>query len=454
MRIIILLLTVFCTHTATAQLSGTWYAVLDAGGQQIPLNVEFIAADSGYAGTLQSPTQTEVRMPLSSVIVTGDSLHFELNTLALQYAGILSGDTLLGTFQQSGFSAPLVFYRNPPGGYAGDVGARAVRPQEPTDFPYRRETVTFPGGDSSVVLAGELTQPTDTLPKALLVLISGSGPQDRNEDLGPQINHRPFLVLSDYLTRRGYGVLRYDDRGVGESTGNFGAATSADFAADARAAVRYLRSRGELVSVPVGVLGHSEGGMIAPMVAAEGGVDFIILLAAPGHPIDSLLSDQRRQLSDGAPPYDLVHRAAYAYIKAHQGEDTDNFRRGLMEALTVAEQSMVTDPVASDLVETYATPWMRYFVAFDPAKYLERVTVPVLAINGELDRQVAVSNLAAIATALKRGGNEDYTLTAAPKLNHLLQPAETGGLEEYGKIELTIDPGVLQEIGHWLDRRF
>lgn len=464
MRYFLLLLTCGYALTGNAQITGTWYATLNAGGQQIPLNIELELEDEEYFGTLQSPTQSPIKLSFSEVSVAGNDVAFTVSAADIRYTGRVVIDSIVGNFQQSTFSAPLTFYRTAPeGSRVSSASEPTPRPQDPTDFPYRRETITFLGGDSSVTLAGELTLPTDTPPKAMIVLVSGSGPQDRNQDLGPQINHRLFLVLSDYLTRRGYGVLRYDDRGVGESTGDFGMATSADFADDARGAVSYLQTHDDLKGIPVGMVGHSEGGMIAPMVAASGGLDFMILLAAPGHSIDSLMSDQRRQMSGGAIPYDTIHRAAYTYIKAHTDQDQQTFGRGLMDAMTSAEQSLVkdksytgsdADPVAGELYGTYASPWMRYFIAYEPAEYLRQVTVPVLAINGTLDRQVDVTNLDAIAEALDAAENNDVTIVVAPGLNHLLQPATTGMPGEYGQIETTVDESVMETIVEWLDERY
>ncbi|WP_420461374.1 alpha/beta hydrolase family protein [Neolewinella sp.] len=448
------------TTLLAAQTGESWYGVLEVPGQQLPLNLELTES----SGSLQSPGQSLQRIPFSTLKRTVDSLFFTVNALQLSYAGKYASDSVIGTFQQATFTTQLIFYREPPAGYAVDTStAPAARPQEPTDFPYVREAITFPGGEDSVTLAGELTLPTDTLPKALLIFVSGSGPQDRNEDLGPAINHRPFLVLSDYLTRRGYGVLRYDDRGIGESTGDFGAATSADFAQDARAALRYLRDQAQFSKVPIGILGHSEGGMIAPMVAVEDSVNFLVLLAAPGIPIDSLLLDQQRAISGTIAPDESVRRAAYRYAKLHAMQSDTAFVGGLMDtilqlipSLSTEVRKSIVEPedFAASYVSGLSSPWMRYFLAFDPADYLERVTVPVLAINGELDRQVTIGNLAAVGAALERAGNEEVTLVAVPGVNHLMQPAETGSPGEYGEIEVTIDPQVLEAIVSWLDARY
>ena len=455
----ILLLLLLCTTPLLAQAPINGYGVLTLPGQQLPLNIEY--TDS--AGTLQSPVQSMVRIPFTSVRVTADSVRFTVNNLGLRFTGRRYTDSLVGTFSQTTFTAPLTFYPDPPEGYAAAPRAPKQRFQEPTDFPYQRDPTSFPGGAEDVTLAGELTYPTDTAPKAWIVLVTGSGAQDRDEYLAAPIEHRPFLVISDYLTRHGYGVLRYDDRGVGGSTGDFSASTSADFALDAAAAVRYLRETQD-TSLPIGILGHSEGGMIGPMVAADSGsVDFLVLLAGPGIRIDSLMTTQRRMLTGSTPPDEAVHQALYAYIREHTEQPDSAFAVGAAQAVVEAIDEL-PEPVRGSITDTtafigsylaaYQDPWMRYFIAFDPGPYLERVSVPVLAINGELDLQVSPQNLGSIGVALDRAGNQDATLVHAPGLNHLLQPAKTGMVSEYGEIETTIDPSILRQVVDWLDERY
>ena len=454
-----LIISLLLTSTLAAQ-STTWYAVLEAGDQAIPVNIVLEEVE----GSLQSPQQLETRLPFSEYTRTADSLYFTVAPAGLSFRGAVYRDSIAGEFRQGAFATSLAFYPDPPAGYL--VQEPTDRPQDPSDFPYRREEVNFAGGAAGVKLVGELTLPAaDTPPRALIVLVSGSGPQDRNSDLGPPINHRPFLVLSDNLTRRGYGVLRYDERGVGASTGDFARATSGDFADDAAAAVRYLRGREELTGLPMGIAGHSEGGLIAPIVAArhDGLLDFAVLLAAPGHPIDTLMLQQRRDILGSTPLDESVVRDAYRYTKENIALDSATYSNGLREVITAAlatlpdsVRSAVANPedYLEDYVFSFNTPWMRYFIAYDPALYLSQVTVPVLAINGELDRQVSVDNLEAVGAALERAGNGEVTLIRVPGVNHLLQPATTGAPTEYGQIETTIAPVVLEHMGAWLDERF
>ena len=463
--LLVLLLCLF-TWELSAQVTGTWYGVLEAGGQRLPLNVEITESAGELEGGLQSPAQHPARIPMTTVVSKGDSLRFAIAAASLRFAGTVAGDSLVGTFHQGGFSTPLRLYRTKPSGYDELVrpAEKAARPQEPTDFPYKREDVRFPGGADSVTLAGELTLPTNGDARAALVLVSGSGPQDRNEDLGPAIDHRPFLVLSDRLTRAGYAVLRYDDRGVGESTGDHASATSADLAEDAAAAVVFLRKRLGNEAPPVGIAGHSEGGMIGPLVAArEPGVDFLVLLAAPGLPIDELMAEQRRLTTGATPQDEPVLAAVTAYVRAHPEQDDTTFRAGLRDTIltviptlpTSVRESIEDDATFADTyVSGLSGPWVRYFLAYDPAPTLARVTVPVLAINGEKDTQVSPRNLDAVGEALEGAGNQDVTLRLMPGLNHLLQPAETGLPAEYGEITTTLDESVLQLVVDWLNQRF
>ncbi|WP_116107444.1 alpha/beta hydrolase [Lewinella sp. IMCC34191] len=450
----------------SAQYAGHWFGVLEAGAQRIPLDLELAEADGQYTGGLLSPTQSSMPIPLSTVATDGDSLQFAVASVSMQFAGSLEGDSLEGSFRQGGFSAPLTFFREPSAAYTVLLAPDEIRPrpQEPTDFPYLQQAVTFVGGGEGVSLAGELTLPEDGSPRAALVLISGSGPQDRNQDLGPSINHRPFLVLSDRLTRAGYAVLRYDDRGVGASTGDFAAATSVDFAADAAAAIRFLRQRLGDQDLPIGLAGHSEGGMIAPMVAAgDEAVDFVILLAAPGLPIDTLMAEQRRAISGSTPPNEAVLATVAAYVKAHPDLADTVFRSGLRDTIidripslpeSFRESITDRDAFAATYVNSLSGPWMRYFLAYDPTANLSTLHVPVLAINGERDTQVTPRNLEAIEATLAAAGNPDVTVRLVPEVNHLLQPADTGLPSEYGQIETTVDEGVLTMITDWLKARF
>lgn len=460
--------------SAHAQVEGNWYAILNAMGTKLPMGLELESNQGAVAGAMTSPSQTKAKIPFSSLEFNAPKLAGKVASMGASIDLVLDGKELRGIFSQANQDFPITFTRNRPQGYPIDEGPITItaRPQDPTDFPYERTTVTFPGGAKGVTMAGELTLPGNGRPKAAIVLVSGSGPQDRNAYLGSQINHSPFLVLSDFLTRRGYAVLRYDDRGVGESTGDFKTATTDDFANDATAAVAYLRTREELAGVPLGVAGHSEGGMIAPVVAAKDeALDFVVLLAAPAVSVDSLMLEQRRQVgrSMGQPDFLIARdepalRTAYAWIKDNPDLSQEDYVEGLytvfeaqLKNLPPALQKSITDPRAfnAQYVAPLSSPWMRRFIAFEPKDFLQNLQIPVLAINGLKDTQVdGLTNLNAIAEIMATNGNEDVTITPLLGLNHLFQPADTGAPSEYGTIETTFDPSALEAIGSWLNARF
>jgi pimeloyl-ACP methyl ester carboxylesterase len=387
------------------------------------------------------------------VTFDGTKFHLELTAIAASYDATLdaSGTKLVGHWKQSGVSLPLDMIK------VDDPDALAIkRPQEPKPpFPYESHDVTFPNGD--VTLAGTLTFPRGAAPYAAAILVTGTGPQDRDESI---MAHKPFLVLADHLTRQGIAVLRVDDRGVGGSTGSFDAATTEEFASDVEASIAFLTSRDEIDAKRIGLIGHSEGGITAPVVAARSkDVAFMVLMAGVGVPIEELLREQSRLLLkvNGATnaaiaANDIVSARLFAAAKS---EPDPVAREAKVRAVVDSLMHMTTTPAERDGLERSAvmvsTQWMYYLLNYDPAATLRRIAVPVLAVNGELDLQVPPSqNLPAIRTALEAGGNRDVTVIEFPKLNHLFQTATTGSLSEYGTIEETIAPVVLQTISDWI----
>ncbi len=296
-----------------------------------------------------------------------------------------------------------------------------------------------------------------------VVLISGSGPQDRDEAL---LGHKPFLVLSDHLTKQGIAVLRYDDRGTAESEGDFSAATSADFKTDVASAVDYLKSREEIDSKNIGLIGHSEGGIIAPMVAVESkDVAFIILMAGTGIRGDDLLLRQSELIGRASGMSDdqikttrEFNQGAYDIVVNTVNEATirEDLKQYLEEAVTknpdLATANGLKEEVFVDqILGQLTSPWMSYFIKHDPSKVLQKVDCPVLAIVGEKDLQVpAKVNLEAIEEALKAGGNTNYTIKELPGLNHLFQEAKTGSPSEYAQIDQTISPDALELMSSWI----
>ncbi len=391
--------------------TGIYLGELNVMTRTVRLGLEVKAAGANkYTSELTSLDQGYAKMPATSTDWDGKVLKFAIGAANASFEGSFSedGNTLSGKFTQ-GLALDLTFKR---------VAAlpKPARPQEPQGTPsYTVEEVTFAGGAPDGRLAGTLTAPKAGARLGAVVLVTGSGPQNRDEELAA---HKPFWIWADALTKAGFAVLRYDDRGVAKSTGSFKGSTTMDFALDAKAAVAYVRTRKEIDPAKIVVLGHSEGGLVAPMVAIDDTkLAGIVLLAGPGVSGGEIL---KKQLPD------------------------------LMKAAG-APESMADAQLARMQQQRETDPWMKYFWDHDPAEELKKVKCPVLALNGELDLQVnAAINLGAIEAALKAGGNTKYVVKTLPKLNHLMQTAKTGAPAEYGQIEETASPVALSEVTNWL----
>lgn len=437
-----------------ARLPGNYNGALDAGAMKLRLALSIERGVNGaLSGALTSVDQGGVRLPVT-VLPQGDTaVRIEASGAVFQARISANGDSLAGTWEQSGAKLPLTLVR-------GAALAAPVRPQEPKrPFPYREEEVSF-ASVPGVRIAGTLTLPQGRGPFPAAVLITGSGQQDRDESL---MGHKPFLVLADYLTRRGIAVLRMDDRGEGGSTGDFGRATSADFANDVEAAVRFLAARSDVARNKIGLIGHSEGGVIAPMVATRSrGVAYVVMLAGTGIPGDSLLRLQGAAVlrSSGASE-EMVRRQGEVqgriFAAARAGSDSADAARRIRAVLTPQERAAGAsspDSIPAPM-RPLVGPWFRYFLGYDPRTALRRLTVPTLALNGSLDVQVpAKENLAAIDSALRAAGNRDYRVQELPGLNHLFQTARTGSPGEYATIEETMSPAALEAVASWIVQRF
>ncbi|HEX8672576.1 MAG TPA: alpha/beta fold hydrolase [Longimicrobium sp.] len=437
-----------------ARLPGNYNGALDAGAIKLRLALSIErGANGALGGALTSVDQGGVRLP-ATVLPQGDTaVRIEASGAVFQARISANGDTLAGTWDQGGATLPLTLVR-------GTALAAPARPQEPKrPFPYREEEVSF-ASVPGVRIAGTLTLPRGRGPFPAAVLITGSGQQDRDESL---MGHKPFLVLADYLTRRGIAVLRMDDRGEGRSTGDFGRATSADFANDVEAAVRFLAARSDVARNKIGLIGHSEGGVIAPMVATRSrGVAYVVMLAGTGIPGDSLLRLQGAAVlrSSGASE-EMVRRQGEVqgriFAAARAGSDSADAARRIRAALTPQERAAGASSPDSipGPMRALLAPWFRYFLGYDPRPALRRLTVPTLALNGSLDVQVpAKENLAAIDSALRAAGNRDYRVLELAGLNHLFQTARTGSPGEYATIEETMSPAALEAVASWIVQRF
>jgi len=444
-------------------LIGTWLGTLNAGAVELRIIFHFESDRAGsFKGTIDSPDQGAKGIPMGTITLAGEALTIEIPAVAGKFTGTLNdeGTSLEGTWFQGGQSLPLNLTR------VTEEEAAIVpkRPQEPKPpYPYRAEEVSYENRGAGTTISGTLTLPEGDGPFPAALLITGSGAQNRDEEL---LGHKPFLVLADYLTRHGISVLRVDDRGVGGSTGSFATATSRDFAEDVEAGVRYLLTRKEVNTHQIGLIGHSEGGLIAPMVAAEmPEVAYIVLMAGPGITGARILELQSALIARaGGQRENLIswnnrlQKQMYALIE-NRPDDPDLFAKtqSILKAAidTLSADDKKTMGVSEDKVEGQArqltSPWFRYFISYDPAPTLHNLTCPVLALNGAKDLQVPPKeNLSAIETALKAGGNTHFDIEELPGLNHLFQHAETGSPAEYAKIEETISPEVLDRIATWV----
>ena len=459
--IFLFLMLIVSTKIAGQEVTGEWYGTLNVMGLQLRLVFHIEKSDNGYQSSIDSPDQGANGIPVTSTTLEGSILKLSIASIGAAYEGTVSADSITGTFRQMGQTFPLNLSRKKM------EKEKIVRPQEPAKpYPYREEEVYFENPEAAVQLAGTLTLPASGERFPAVILISGSGPQNRDEEL---MGHKPFLVLADYLTRNGIAVLRYDDRGTAASSGDFRSATSFDLSKDAEAAVNYLLTRKEINPRKIGLIGHSEGGIIAPMIAARSkNVAFIVLLAGTGIPGDQLLLLQQEWIAraSGANENDIqkgqeINRNAFEIVKKSTGiEQLKMDLTGYLEQVIkeipedAPSKSIYSEEFVKASINQMTTPWMQYFLKYDPAPALEKVKCPVLAINGEKDLQVpATINLEAIRKALSKGGNKQATIQEFPGLNHLFQECKTGLPAEYAIIEQTFSPIALEEILKWLKER-
>ena len=446
--------------SAASGIEGIWEGRLKVPGIELRIVCKISKNPNGtLTATLDSPDQGVTDIPVEKVMVKDNDLYMEINSLGGIFEGKISSDflTIEGQWKQSGQILPLIVKRV-------NTAIEILRPQEPKKpYPYLEEEVIYENKEAKITLAGTLTLPSKEGSFPVVLLITGSGPQDRNETV---FGHHPFLVLGDYLTRQGIAVLRVDDRGVGGSTGDFSQATSEDFASDVLAGIEYLKARKEINPRKIGLIGHSEGGIIAPMVAVKSpDVAFIILMAGTGLTGEEILYLQTGLISKemGISEKDItknlqLNNKIFSVIKEEEDNKIveEKIRQIFMtywEDLSEEEKSKIGNPedYLKAQLQSLLSPWFRFFLTYDPQTTLSKVKCPVLAINGEKDLQVPPKeNLSAIKEALQTGDNENFTIKELPGLNHLFQTAQTGVPAEYAKIEETISPIALKIISDWI----
>lgn len=434
---------------------GSFVGTLQAGPQRLRLVWKIERGEGTLGkGLMDSLDQGASDIPLDRVELRDDrSVTVRCRVAQGAFEGVLSADgaSLEGTWTQGGAALPLLMQRGEP--------PALKRPQEPKPpFPYQVQEVKVPQPDGGFVLAGSLTRPEGTAPVPAVLLITGSGAQDRDESL---MGHKPFLLLADALTRAGIAVLRVDDRGVGGSGGSMATATTEDLARDAAAAYDWLRAQPGIDPSRVGLLGHSEGGMIAAILAGRRpDVGFAVLMAGPAQPGDALLVEQAGLLT-GAAGADAAFvdalRKVLATLVAKAKDPTlaPAELAGALRGMLLASASdlpagcyEVLDPYVAML----SSPWSRWFVAWDPAPALAAMRCPTLALYGERDLQVPAGSNAPLARAAFDAGGlgERATVRVVPGANHLFQACTTGSAMEYAQIEMTIDPSTLKELVDWV----
>lgn len=442
-----------CT-AATPKVAGKWLGSIKTPGAELRIAFEISqTAEGGYTAVAHSIDQGAMNIPLTTVTLNGDSLRLELKG-AFVYEGRLQpdGNTINGNWIQ-GDSTPLVMKRV-------EKIPELNRPQTPKKpYPYGEEEVVYQNPSANVSIAGTLTIPKGKGPFPAVLLIAGSGPSDRNE---AALGHKPFLVLADHLTRQGIAVLRADKRGVGKTTGTFGNSGVEEFASDALAGVKYLASRTEVDARRIGLIGHSEGGGVAPMVAVQAReVSYLVLLAAPGmSAYDILVLQDGTEAKAGGSTDEQValirgfsKRFYGLVLRAKDNAEVERETKALYATLTEAEKKAIDWP---NLHGTLSLAWAlapgsRQNLKFDICPVLRQVRCPVLALNGGKDCQVPPQeNLAGVERELKAGGNKDCTLRELPGLNHLFQTCGTGATSEYIKIEETLSPLLLQTVSDWI----
>lgn len=471
-KISILFLSFILCVTGFSQATVTnWTGILNAGGQKIELRLHLIQnPDKTYSSNWDVPAQKAMGITSSKTQLENNQLSIEIKMIGASYTGKINaeGNAIEGSWGQSGMIFPLNMEPLKEG-QAATIIAKPQTPKPP--FNYASEDIEYKGVQTQLNYGATLTYPKDNAKHSLVILITGSGRQDRDETI---FDHKPFAVIADYLTKKGFAVLRVDDRGTGKSTGDFSKSTTADFALDVEEHIRYAKTLAMIDTTKIGLLGHSEGGLIAPMVAARNkSVAFIILMAGPGIEIAELMAIQNEMVLKSA---GISQQAIDAYIPLYKQlmktiivmdkkEDAiltsksivkewfDKTDKNLVKLTTNISNQADIDKFATSMSETLSTNWWKFFAAYNPQPNLQKIKCPVLALNGSADIQVpAAVSIKGIETALKKGGNKHFVTKQFEGLNHLFQKCNKCTVQEYGELETTIELEVLETIGNWLTK--
>lgn len=457
---IVFFITVTITSVFSQDISGVWHGKAKRGVKEITFVFNIKKENSIYSTTMSVPTFRVSGVKPTATTFTNGKLIIDGSNVGMYYEGIFNNETkqFKGNYKEGAIELVLNLKKDPL------ETADLKRPQEPVKpYSYYEEEVVFKNKEAKITLAGTLTLPNKNGKFPVVILISGSGPQDRDESF---MGHKPFLVLSDHLTKQGIGVLRFDDRGYGKSTGDFGIATTEDFSKDVLSAISYLKTRNDVDVKNIGLIGHSEGGIIAPLVANNSkDVAFMVLLASTGISGTELSVMQSKTLRQfpvkDEVAYEKNTRKAIAIVTSNKSETEikneltahyNSFIRPILTSLNVPEAKI--NLFINSQLKTSLKPWARYFLQYNPADEIKKLKIPVLSLNGSKDTQVnAQVNQEGIRKALIKGGNKDYKIIELENLNHFFQECETGRMDEYRKIEQTISPIALKEISSWVLKR-
>ena len=460
----VLFLAFVATSYCQRSVEGNWVGTLNVGAE-MRLVFHIIKNGTVYTAKMDSPDQGTKDISVSAISASTDSLHLKIDMLKGGFDGTFVNDTTIkGTFSQGPMQMPLILVKT-----KADVGLK--RPQSPKPpFGYKSDDVEYDNADKSVHFGATLTYPASGTNFPAAILITGSGQQDRDETI---LEHKPFAVIADYLTKQGFAVLRVDDRGKGKTKGAVATATSADFAEDVKTSLSFLKKQSNIDTGRLGLIGHSEGGLIAALVSNKrSDINFIILLAGTGVSGSELMAAQNVAVlttqgfkKDIAEAYGKFYLQLAKEVTVGANEDSamltarkvfENWKSYVpqitLESLGMAERNQVQDKLVS-MVKAFRSPWMKYFINTDPADFLMNTNAKVLALNGEKDIQViAETNLDGIKKALKKSNSKVYDVKILPGLNHLFQHCKQCTAAEYGKLEETFSPEALQIMGDWMKK--
>lgn len=465
-KLLLISVCVFTTLLSFAQnkFTGNWEGALSAG-QELKIIFHIKEDADALSATLDVPAQGALGIKCSDVTTDGDKITIGMKMLNGSYEGTLAGnDKIEGKWTQNGTVLPLTL--------TATEQAEIKHPQTPKPpYTYNSEDIIYYNDDKSIQYGATITTPKDDGKHPSVILISGSGAQNRDEEI---FGHKPFAVMADHFTKNGYVVLRIDDRGIGETTGDVKNATSADYAKDVLNGIKYLKSRKEVDKDKIGLLGHSEGGIIAPLVANESNdVDFIILMAGPGVDLVQGMTEQNIAVLEKsgiaktwAEDYGKLYKSIMQELVTAKSKEevTKNIHRVINNWKANTDNTVVVNTtgiidatsqerVADNFIKLYNNPWFRYFIAYEPQPVLRKLDCKVLALNGSEDIQVLPeSNLSGIETALNDSKVKTYEVKEIESANHLFQKCIECTVPEYGQLEQTIMPEVLDYITEWMNK--